>query len=242
MMHNGWWAHGHDGLSVLVSEVGFSSRPRVAVVASSGNLLFRGYGADIDSHDIVIRVNAPFTRGYEADVGKTTHMRFVWGSESWGSFADAIHRGVLTAQETTVFTQTHIGYSSSIVDKPLIRSLHRALAISNAWVASLAHETLGCADCVPSTGFQALAFAVAMAQLVGAPPPTAYGFGVCTPCVKYYGACARSQCAWIETRKGLTPGKQWIRPRTPRLTHSNVQAHAPPLAFSPRSPLLSYLP
>jgi hypothetical protein len=34
----------------------FNTEARVAVVGSSGNLLFRGHGAEIDAHDIVIRM------------------------------------------------------------------------------------------------------------------------------------------------------------------------------------------
>ncbi|XP_073319055.1 CMP-N-acetylneuraminate-beta-galactosamide-alpha-2,3-sialyltransferase 1-like [Pagrus major] len=45
-----------------------------AVVGNSVNLNGSHYGPDIDSHDIVIRMNHGHTKGYEADVGtRTTH-------------------------------------------------------------------------------------------------------------------------------------------------------------------------
>ncbi|KAM7383837.1 hypothetical protein PAMA_011281 [Pampus argenteus] len=45
-----------------------------AVVGNSGNLKGSHYGAQIDIHDIVIRMNHGPTKGYEEDVGtKTTH-------------------------------------------------------------------------------------------------------------------------------------------------------------------------
>ncbi|XP_069740657.1 CMP-N-acetylneuraminate-beta-galactosamide-alpha-2,3-sialyltransferase 2-like [Narcine bancroftii] len=45
-----------------------------AVVGNSGHLLGSGYGALIDSHHVVLRMNKAMTEGYESDVGrKTTH-------------------------------------------------------------------------------------------------------------------------------------------------------------------------
>ena len=41
----------------------------IAVVGSSGNVLFHRYGASINAKSIVIRVNHAYTTGYEADVG-----------------------------------------------------------------------------------------------------------------------------------------------------------------------------
>ncbi|XP_069847549.1 CMP-N-acetylneuraminate-beta-galactosamide-alpha-2,3-sialyltransferase 1 [Dipodomys merriami] len=47
---------------------------RCAVVGNSGNLRESFYGAEIDSHDFVLRMNKAPTMGFEADVGsKTTH-------------------------------------------------------------------------------------------------------------------------------------------------------------------------
>ena len=63
----------------------------IAVVGSSGNLLYHGLGASIDSHDIVIRVNDAITEGYERDVGhqRPNQIRLVWN----GGLKSARDRG-----------------------------------------------------------------------------------------------------------------------------------------------------
>jgi len=45
-----------------------NGRNEVAVVGSSGNLLYRGQGAEIDAMGAVLRVNGAVTEGYEVDV------------------------------------------------------------------------------------------------------------------------------------------------------------------------------
>ena len=63
----------------------------IAVVGSSGNMLGRRYGAEIDSKSIVIRVNNAETSGFEADVGKgypertTGLVRVGWNSGLWNA-------------------------------------------------------------------------------------------------------------------------------------------------------------
>ena len=44
----------------------------------------------------------------------------------------------------------------------------------------------------PSTGFQALAVAIAMTRLAGVPPPTVFGYGACAPCIKFYDCDGRN--------------------------------------------------
>lgn len=48
-----------------------------AVVGSSGNLIKSGYGKQIDSHEIVIRVNRAPIKKWEKDVGKRTSLRIM---------------------------------------------------------------------------------------------------------------------------------------------------------------------
>ena len=189
MSDGGWWSA--DGLSALRDELTRpSSSPRIAVVGSSGNLLYHASGAAIDGHDLVVRINAPTIAGYENDVGRRTHVRVTWGNGDsdggWGGFGDALRKRVIEQTELTLFVQNHIGYSSRIVDVPSTRRLRLPLVVNNHWMAHLARQTLECDRCVPSTGFQALSLIVAMSRELGWPPPTAYGFGRCAPCGTYY--------------------------------------------------------
>ncbi|KAK3278155.1 hypothetical protein CYMTET_13889, partial [Cymbomonas tetramitiformis] len=50
--------------------------PKCAVVSSSSGLLGKGYGSSIDRHEVVFRMNNAPTKGFEADVGNKTHVRY----------------------------------------------------------------------------------------------------------------------------------------------------------------------
>lgn len=52
-------------------------RPTCAVVGNGHALKGRGLGAEIDSHDVVIRFNNGLVRGYEGDAGSRTSLRLV---------------------------------------------------------------------------------------------------------------------------------------------------------------------
>ena len=62
----------HDKYKSAASDSG----TRIAVVGSSGNLLYRKHGAEIDAHDVIFRINAPLTNGFEEDVGHELTIRF----------------------------------------------------------------------------------------------------------------------------------------------------------------------
>lgn len=138
------------GLQRMVRQ-NMDSRTRIAVVGSSGNLLYRGRGAEIDEHDIVIRTNGPVLKGYEHDVGYRTDIRVAWST----GFADAVGRKVLGADETTVFTCV----SWSACHTPSTRG--EVFKLSMNWLGSqIFNNALGGAGSWPSTGFHALVMPV----------------------------------------------------------------------------------
>ncbi len=60
----------------------FSRNASCSLVGSSSNLNMRGLGSQIDSNDIVIRLNDAPTVGYERDVGSRTDVRIM----NWRTF------------------------------------------------------------------------------------------------------------------------------------------------------------
>ena len=70
------------------------------------------------------------------------------------------------------------------------------VAMNNSFAVWLSHsiidpvisreEQWGFGRFMPSTGFQALALVVALANRVGAPAPSVYGYGACEPCNRYF--------------------------------------------------------
>ena len=106
---------------------------------------------------------------FERDVGSFTTIRVGWPQ----GIDDAERNGVAGENEITVFTQVG-GWDPD-----------PRLAFQEDWSASLT-GTYGLQFHAPSAGFQALALAIAMANDVGGSPPTAYGFGACAPCGRYY--------------------------------------------------------
>lgn len=50
---------------------------RVAVVGGASNIMGRGLGAVIDSHDLVVRLNLMLPEGKESDLGSRTDVRFI---------------------------------------------------------------------------------------------------------------------------------------------------------------------
>ena len=190
MLHSGLWNH-HlytiDGeLDALRSVINASTR--VAVVGSSGNLLYRGHGQHIDEHDVIVRINAASTASFERDVGSRTHIRFGWQQ----GFFEAQRDHAITPGEILVLTtpNSHMGapewerFRKAELGK--LGSHHQLVAISNPWAASLRHHLLDDKGEFPSTGFVALAVTLALARSVGAPPVSVLGFGTCPPCGRYF--------------------------------------------------------
>lgn len=175
---------------------------RVAVVGSSGNLLNRGLGAEIDAHDAVIRINAAATQRYESDVGNQTDTRFVHTNMFHSRTDKDSLATTLKASESVVMTCPHRNGPfrtpcEAYCRPELATRLQLSAVVSNKWAAWLNDHTLALPDKYdhfPSTGFVALAVAAVLAKMVGAQPPTIYGFGDCEPCPKYY-ACNASAYA-----------------------------------------------
>ena len=192
---NGSWGPMlHEGDSGLAALARLFVGRRVAVVGSSGNLLRRGLGTQIDAHDLVIRVNSPVLAGYERDVGVKTSLRVICDCSFWHACA----RGVIEERETTIFShgrllkpgaQPNASVVSARLGSVAHRRLHQLFSIEYAWARSMAFTLLhGCAPptCAPSSGFQALALAISMTRLVGSPPPSVFGFGKCEQCTRFF--------------------------------------------------------
>jgi hypothetical protein len=157
---------------------------RIAVVGSSGNLLYRGRGEHIDSYDLVLRMNgAPSGRGYGDDVGHTSEICVgnavgLWDARaahmlggSGAPFAAIAYNGIVGSYGTGIdqARAAHVLYST----------------ITKDFVNYLRTYTLGTVE-FPSTGFVAISMAVALARHLGGQPPLVVGFGACLECNKYY--------------------------------------------------------
>jgi len=67
----------HTAECAQMSQFGLSQRPDCALVGSSGTLIDKGLGKEIDKHDIVIRFNLAPILGHEKDVGSRTDFRII---------------------------------------------------------------------------------------------------------------------------------------------------------------------
>lgn len=206
MMHNGFWHP--DGVGALLRRI--SSATKIAVVGSSGNLLYRNHGHEIDAAKLVIRINGAITEGYENDVGHSTDIRVGWRTGMEDAKRTA---GALDANQTLVMTCTNSRQCHWITGEEQSYHVRDTLVIDDSWVASLHAGTLGNTGSWPSTGFIALAMAVALASHVGARAPSVYGFGACIGCAKYYD-CDGSNSSKAE-RFGVAKeaqGDNWYHP------------------------------
>ena len=138
MLHRsgGWWQSGsspHDDLQTLLRLTNHSQS--IAVVGASGNLLHRAYGADIDAHDIVIRVNqAP---AWPPDGRPALTLRVLH------QVAFQQTSGVLQPGEAIVWTGTHLGVDGSppewlreVTFQPLVDA-GLVLAINGSFIDAL---------------------------------------------------------------------------------------------------------
>ena len=159
----------------------------VAVVGSSGNLRFRGYGALIDAHDVVIRVNGATTRGYELDCGATPARVVVGFNEG---LIQAVHRGMLCrdcgALAVVTSSAAHRESGQAKVAHTVNAAGAQTALLKSGWM-SRAHDSLGGHHGNwPSTGFLAITSALVLKRHLGIPRLSVFGYGGCRPCVKYF--------------------------------------------------------
>ena len=157
----------------------------ISVVGSSGNLRGRAHGAAIDASTLVVRVNAPPRFGYEEDAGaRPADLRVAWEV----GVKDALQRAIMTPAESLVLTCPY----STTCNWPqwahlLDDNIRSRAALHPAWPERLHRVVLRDAGIYPSTGFIAIALAVAIAQVRNlTAPPSVFGFGACPTCGKYY--------------------------------------------------------
>ena len=166
----------------------------IAVVGSSGNLLFRGYGVSIDEADVVLRVNDATTAGYELDVGSRGCDASASGTRTREHVRVGFSAGLEHAAERDqLCSGTYVAVTSAGGMSPQASDLRAAESagadggVLISWEfmeAAQAAVTTATSSNWPSTGFLALCIGLAVARHLGA-RLTAFGFGACEPCGKY---------------------------------------------------------
>ena len=159
MLHRsgGWWQSGsspHDDLQTLLRLTNHSQS--IAVVGASGNLLHRAYGADIDAHDIVIRVNQAPAWPPEA-VGRRSTLRVLH------QVAFQQTSGVLQPGEAIVWTGTHLGVDGSPPEWPDPPKVHSYACLASGVPAPVCacRPRSACGSCLSSCGHLNLAWVLA---------------------------------------------------------------------------------
>ncbi|KAF3707728.1 CMP-N-acetylneuraminate-beta-galactosamide-alpha-2,3-sialyltransferase 1 [Channa argus] len=145
------------------------SRPQkyesCAVVGNSANLIRSHYGPLIDFHDVVIRINAGQTKGYETDVGNKTTHRIMY-PESATDLDNTTHlvlfpfkiqdlEWLISALTTGFSGKWYLPIKSKIkANKNLVMVMNPAFMkyVHDAWLENKGNY--------PSTGFMALLLAL----------------------------------------------------------------------------------
>ena len=150
----------YGALSQLLPQKDPSSKfaaKRCAIVGSSGSLLRKEWGAEIDAHDYVLRFNRAPTRGYTAFVGARTDLRFT----------DADSVGFREGDELLVYTAR----SQTDILKLMLYKRHfeesSLFILSPEYMEAVAELV----DALPRKGTLAAMFALQMCEAV-----TLYGF------------------------------------------------------------------
>jgi len=154
----GWEGGPHDRFQWMLNELErvITSTTVVAVVGSSGNVLSRGYGNLIDQANVIVRVNAAGTKGFEDDVGSSTHIRVGWKH----GMRDAVNRHVITPGEILILTTSNNRDGQPQWAHKSFEELgakHARLCINEEWAGQLHTSFLHSKGGWASTGFVALA-------------------------------------------------------------------------------------
>ncbi|XP_053093179.1 CMP-N-acetylneuraminate-beta-galactosamide-alpha-2,3-sialyltransferase 1 isoform X1 [Pangasianodon hypophthalmus] len=148
-----------------------------AVVGNSANLIRSHYGAIIDNHDFVFRMNRAPTKGYERDVGDKTTHRAIY-PESAVDLENSTHLVLLPFKVLdlqwliSAFTTKNITRTYSQV-KPTIKANKDKVMIINPEFMRYVYESwLKKQGKYPSTGFIMLMLALHICDQVNV-----FGFG-----------------------------------------------------------------
>ncbi|XP_056336044.1 CMP-N-acetylneuraminate-beta-galactosamide-alpha-2,3-sialyltransferase 1 [Danio aesculapii] len=148
-----------------------------AVVGNSGNLNGSHYGALIDAHDLVIRINKGPTEGFERDVGlKTTH-RIIYPESAVdmdnSTYLVLIPFKTLDLQWLiSVFTTKHIDRTYIPVKPSIKANRDKVMILHPGFLKYIQERWLQKHGRYPSTGFITLIFALHICDQV-----SVFGFG-----------------------------------------------------------------
>ncbi|RXN17018.1 CMP-N-acetylneuraminate-beta-galactosamide-alpha-2,3-sialyltransferase 1-like protein [Labeo rohita] len=136
-----------------------------AVVGNSGNLKGSHYGALIDAHDLVIRINKGPTEGFEQDVGSKTTHRIIY-PESAVDMDNSTHLVLIPFKTLdlqwliSVFTTKHIDRTYVPVKPTIKANRDKVMILHPGFLKYIQERWLQKHGRYPSTGFITLIFAL----------------------------------------------------------------------------------
>uniref|UniRef100_A0A8C1KB65 CMP-N-acetylneuraminate-beta-galactosamide-alpha-2,3-sialyltransferase 1 n=1 Tax=Cyprinus carpio TaxID=7962 RepID=A0A8C1KB65_CYPCA len=148
-----------------------------AVVGNSGNLKGSHYGALIDAHDLVIRINKGPTEGFERDVGSKTTHRIIY-PESAMDMDNSTHLVLIPFKTVdlqwliSVFTTKHIDRTYVPVKPSIKANRDKVMILHPGFLKYIQERWLQKHGRYPSTGFITLIFALHICDQV-----SVFGFG-----------------------------------------------------------------
>ncbi len=149
----------------------FAKRRRCAVVGPSRNLVSSNYGAQIDAHDVVIRINRAPTAGFESDVGVTTTHHLMWPKRELRE-PEFDRSAFLLMTPITAGIEDLFSWMRYVVEDELRWGTERVNVVHPEFVKYLDDKWTRGEGAYPSTGFIALMLAVHVCDEVDV-----FGFG-----------------------------------------------------------------